>query len=154
MVVALDNLWIPVRDGDARVRALQRRHYSYHRYRDNRRTYKIVGPGEYLILLTLDCKALFGWQFSTVERRDKQEGVYCFIFRNEGSHLSSELILQAEDMAQRKWGNRRFFTYINSTKIKSTNPGYCFLQAGWQKQGISGNGLVILEKVPEKSEEF
>ena len=71
------------------------------------------------------------------------------IGRNEGQRLSSELILEAEALAWSKWPGERFYTYVDPRKIKSKNPGFCFLKAGWRKCGITKvNKLLILEKLP------
>ena len=70
----------------------------------------------------------------------------CSIFRNEGSRVSSELVLEAERMAQAKWGDMRMYTYIAPDKIQSRNPGYCFKVAGWRKIGVSKKGLHLLVK--------
>ena len=43
--------WLPVRDGDPRAGMLFDRHYSARQYRDGRIRQKIMGPGEYLLLL-------------------------------------------------------------------------------------------------------
>ena len=56
---------------------------------------------------------------------------------------------QAVEIAWRRWPGERLFTYVNGGKIRSTNPGYCFLMAGWRKCGISKVGLTILE-LPNK----
>ncbi len=103
------------------------------------------GPGEKLILITPDNDAVFGWR-KIVFRLDKQDGIECFIFRNEGPILSSYLILLAETFAREKWPGERLFTYVNGGKIRSTNPGHCFLMAGWQRCGKSKGGLTILDK--------
>jgi hypothetical protein len=78
-------------------------------------------------------------------------GVNCAVFRNESKLLrSSELILQAEQIAWKKWPGQRLFTFVNAGKVKSTNPGYCYLMAGWRKCGITkSKKLIILEKYPE-----
>jgi len=69
------------------------------------------------------------------------------VFRNESEHLSSELILKAEELAQLKWPNERMYTYVNSKKINSKNPGFCFIKAGWNRIGYTKvNKLLILEK--------
>lgn len=76
-----------------------------------------------------------------------QTGVNCSVFRNEGPHLSSYLILEAEKFAQKRWPNERFYTYINADKINSENPGFCFKMAGWSLCGKTKiNKLLILEK--------
>jgi len=144
--------WYSVKDGDPRAAALYERHYSCVNVRARKRTgdKRIAGMGEKLILLTSDCKALFGWRrFTRGPDLAGQEGVCCFVFRNEGDVLSSELILEAEQAAWQRWPGERLFTYINPARIQSSNPGYCFKVAGWRKCGATQGGLVILEKLPE-----
>lgn len=99
-----------------------------------------------MVLLTVDCKALFVWRRSMRPDLAGQSGVCCSIFRNEGVHLSSELILEAEELAWVRWPGERLFTYINPGAIQSRNPGYCFKVAGWTVCGETRRGLVILEK--------
>ena len=123
------------------------RHYSAQHYKDGRRPAKSVGPGEYVLLMTVDSQAVFGWVRNTVERLDHQQGIYCPIFRNESAHLSSELILAAEEFALNRWPSvPRMFTYVDASKVQSPNPGYCFKRAGWKVNGMSGSGKVLLEK--------
>ncbi len=143
-----DGVWFPVRDGDPRVRDMLNRHYSAIRYRDGRRPLKAVGPGEYMLLMTIDSRAVFAWVRNTVERRDKQDGIYCSLFRNEGPCLSSDLIREACSMAWRRWPGQRLFTYVDAAQVQSTNPGYCFLCAGWSKAGASKNGKLLMELRP------
>lgn len=149
-----DFYWLPAKDGDPRAFALMRRHYSYHPYRDgrrrnlgNRNRYLIVGPGEKMVLLTVNCDALFVWRKFIDDSR--QEGVNCAVFRNEGNTLSSQLILEAERLAWQKWPGQRLYTYVDPRKVKSSNPGYCFLSAGWVRLNIkTKSGKIILEKLP------
>lgn len=146
--------WLPVKDGDPRVSALYRRHYSCYQYADNRRSnlsyrnrHLVMGPGEKLILMTISCDAVFGWR--KFIDASGQVGVNCSFFRNEGEHLSSGLILEAERHAWSKWPNQRLYTYVNPSKIISSNPGYCFKKANWKNAGITKiNKLIILEKLP------
>ena len=145
--------WVPTKDGDTRALALFRRHYSFHAYRDGRRenrSYRnrnlIVGPGEKIVLLTVDSAALFVWR--KFINRDGQQGVNCAVFRNESQFRSSDLILEAETFAQDRWPGQRMYTYVNPLRIKSANPGYCFLVADWRRCGCTAKGLLILEKYP------
>lgn len=146
--------WLPIKDGDPRGFALYRRHYTYSSYKDGRRLntayrnrHLFCGPGEKTILLTADCQALFVWR--NFIDKSGQDGVNCACFRNEGDILSSLLILEAEDIARARWGNVRFYTYVNQHRVKSQNPGYCFLMAGWQRCGKTKvKELIILEKQP------
>ncbi len=144
--------WIEVSDGDPRARGLYNRHYSATHYR-SKKPLKLVGPGEYMLLLTVDCKAIFAWRKGHDSGYrwygvDSQSGVCCTIFRNEGDQLSSDLIKEADEMAWDRWPGERLDTYVNSKKIRSSNPGYCFIKAGYRKCGFTKGGLNILEKLP------
>lgn len=144
--------WYQVRDGDERALALYLRHYSARpngaTQRGAKNWKRFVGPtGDFLALLTSACDALFIWRRDKY-RLDGQQGINCAVFRNEGPLLSSGLILEAEQLAWRKWPGRRFFTFVDPPKIQSPNPGYCFKMAGWQFAGTSKKGLHILEKLP------
>lgn len=145
--------WFSINDGDPRGRALIRRHYSARHYRDNRNPRLYVGPGEKMVLLTTDCRALFIWRKFISD--DGQTGVNCACFRNEGMELSSLLILEAEQLAWQRWPGERLYTYVNPRKITSPNPGYCFKRAGWTlvrtpdgKPFEGKSGKLILEKYP------
>mgnify|MGYP003151966792 CR=1 FL=1 len=147
--------WFAVSDQNPSAMALYRRHYSKYKYKDNRRHEGgIMPPGEHLLLMTTDGLSIFGWLYQTIERRDKQNGVCCTIFRNEGTQLSSGLIAEAMELAWERWPGERLWTYVDATKIRSSNPGYCFKQAGWQKAGTSKvNNLLIFEVMPLHVEE-
>lgn len=142
-----DGVWVPVRDANPSGLAIFHRHYSYTPYRDGRRPVHFVGPGEKMVLLTPDARALFVWR--KFISADGQQGVNCAVFRNEGAGLSSGLILEAMQLAWERWPGARLFTYVNPRKIRSTNPGCCFLKAGWRRCGVTKRrALVILEFVP------
>ena len=101
-----------------------------------------------MLLMTADSQAMFSWIHSTIERMDKQYGINCSVFRNEGPYLSSRLILMAEEFAKTRWPQEsRCFTYIDADKIQSPNPGYCFKMAGWKTCGISKGGKILLDKI-------
>lgn len=137
--------WLPAIDGDDRARALYLRHYSSQKNRPWwKKSRQFLKPGEKMLLLTQDCRAVFAWVRQQY-RKDGQEGVECTIFRNEGAVQSSELIREADLLADQRWPNERHFTYVNPSEVKSTNPGFCFIAAGWRRVG-ERNGLVVLER--------
>ena len=137
--------WIPVLDGNDTARAIFDRHYSRYRYADGRRPMLFVGPGEKLVLLWHDALALFVWR--RFISADGQEGVNCAIFRNEGAGRSSDLIREADAIADARWPGERHYTYVAADKIRSSNPGCCFKQAGWRRCGVTKwRKLVILER--------
>ena len=127
------------------ARAIFHRHYSYRPYADGRRPKLIVGPGEKLVLLRQDALALFIWR--KFISGDGQQGINCAVFRNEGTERSSDLIREADEIADYHWPGARHYTYVNPRRIESSNPGYCFQKAGWQKCGVTKHHkLVILER--------
>lgn len=140
--------WVAAQDGDAQARALYWRHYSHRRYADGRRPKKIIGPGEYMLLIRPQGDAIFAWRKFLSD--DGQGGVCCCIFHSEAPILSSLLIREADELAWVRWPGERHYTYVNPRKIKSTNPGYCFKLAGWHVTGRSKGGLVILAIEPPK----
>lgn len=148
LIDSIPNLtWLKARDANPHARELFDRHYSRYRYADGRKPKKFIGPGEYMLLMTPCGKAMFPWK----KFRDAsgQQGVNCGIFRNESAIRSSDLIREAVAMAWDRWPNERLYTYVNPRKIRSTNPGCCFIKAGWRRCGITkARKLVILEKLP------
>jgi len=141
--------WLPIRDADPRGLALYRRHYSAAPRRNWSLSRAFAGNGEKLVLLTPDCRALFVWRFQMVtDTIPPQHGVNCAVFRNEGPRLSSDLICEAATLAWQRWPGERLYTFVNAAKVRSSNPGYCFLMAGWARCGVSKGGLLILELLP------
>lgn len=60
--------------------------------------------------------------------------------------LSSLLILSAERelAARHDCGPDGMLTYVAHKKIRSTNPGFCFLKAGWKRIGWSKDKKKVL----------
>lgn len=125
------------RDADAELRPLADRHYS----RKSPGAPKFVGPGRNIVLRNPEGTWLFVWRKARY-RLDNQAGWECSIFRNESPALSSDIILKCEMFVK-----GRKFTYIDAKKIRSSNPGCCFLKAGWKRAGKSKDrGLILLVK--------
>jgi len=141
--------WLEFKDGNSRGLALYERHYSARKYADGRKRELFCGPGEKTVLLTEADDALFVWRKFIDD--SGQQGVNCAVFRNEGELLSSDLIREACAIAWSRWPNQRLYTYVDPEEIESSNPGYCFLMAGWQKCGVSKAGQIILEFLPGSS---
>lgn len=141
--------WIKVSPDDKRAFEIFKRRYSYRKWRQRNKKNgnRFVGPGSQITLISKDGKALFVWRKEKY-RQDDQKGINCAVFRNESTILSSLLIEQASQVAWRRWPGERQFTFVNSKKVKSTNPGYCFQMAGWKVCGVTkAKKLVILEKI-------
>lgn len=136
---------IPSHRADPELCMLADRHYT----RQKIGSPQFMPPGRTLVLRDAAGTAVFGWLWCLPGLRyDKQEGYCCTIFRNESRRRSSELILEAETAAVNKWGRNRMFTYVDASKVTSSNPGYCFKMAGWRFIGKSLSGLHLLEKQP------
>ena len=136
--------WYPISCADSRARYMLSQHYSSKN--NHPLTPHITPPGEDMVLMTVDSRALWAWSIEH-HRSDGQEGINCTVFRNETDILSSDLIREADELADARWGRMRHFTYVDGSKVKSRNPGYCFIAAGWQPCGYSKKGLRILERV-------
>jgi hypothetical protein len=148
----MTELWIPVTCTDDRLRGLYRRHYSAAKATrrrgrpiDHPNQLRFVGPGEYIALLTPGADAGFVWRMSRY-RKDRETGVECTLFRNEGTETSSALIRAATRLAQARWPGLRLFTFVDPARVRSTNPGYCFIRAGWKRlERTTARGLRVLE---------
>jgi hypothetical protein len=138
-----DLLWQRVQKFDPRAAALADRHYNRRKIGSP----QFMPPGQTIILLTEAGDAVFGWwrpaPSSGLAAMNGRDGWTCTIFRNESDWLSSCLILQAEwQLAYQACvdcGPDGLMTYVCGAKIQSTNPGYCFQQAGWRKVGWSAD---------------
>lgn len=144
--------WWLTKDGDRTAYRFFRKHYSAKK-NAKPKTKQFVGPGESIVLRTLDCSALFVWRKfidGCIDERtcEPQAGINCAVFRNESGYLSSELVRQADAIADRGWTDRRHYTYVDPTELsRAKNPGWCFLCAGWRRCGRTKSGLLILERV-------
>jgi hypothetical protein len=152
----IGNHWYKVSRRDPRAVGLYSRHYSAKKNGKGKSewlAFGITAPGEgQKVYMTSDCSALFVWNRQKY-RKDKQTGIECAVFRNEGEELSSALILEAEQIAWEQWPGERLYTFVDPSEVTSSNPGYCFKQAGWElvrdddgKPVATKGGLLILEK--------
>lgn len=127
--------WQRVTKFDARAAALADRHYSRRKVGSP----QFMPPGQTIVLLTMDARAVFGWwrpdPSSGLRQMNGLDGWTCTIFRNEGDALSSKLILDAEEAITEFGygiGPDGMLTYVWDSKVSSPNPGYCFKRAGWR----------------------
>jgi hypothetical protein len=144
--LALGNaIWTVSNRADLDCNEIYRRHYSARKC-DAR---QFVGPGEDIVLVTPRLDALFVWRKFIDHTIPHQAGVQCAVFRNEGTLLSSHLILAAEAFAVEEWPiESRFYTFVDARKTRpKRHPGRCFIEAGWRRCGKTQGGLLIFEKL-------
>ena len=140
------NPWIKVTELDPRLRRLFGGHYSATKLNPIRVS---AGGGRSACLLhrptALDAAALWVWSF---QRFGHLAGLaYCMAFRRVAGERASDLALAAEDFIPPDLLPIRAVTFVNTTKIRSVNPGCCFRAAGWRIVGRAKNPrLVRLEK--------
>lgn len=137
-------VWWLTKDGDKDCLALYERHYSAYAYRDGRKRTQFVGPGEKVVLRTRSADAVWVWRKFIDD--SGQQGINCAVFRNESAYRSSDLIHQADAIADCLWPDCRHYTYIDPQRLKSTNPGFCFLKAGWRRCGQTQSGKLVMER--------
>lgn len=131
---------------DDEMRQLADRHYS----RRSVGARQFAQNGRKLVLRDVAGLVLWVWMYpDPTMRMDGQVGYNCSIFRNESGRRSSDIILEAERWAFEKWGPNRLYTYVDPSKIKSRNPGYCYKVAGWKYVGLSKSGQHLLSKFDE-----
>ena len=142
----LQSTWIDCKDGNPTAMAIFQRHYTA---RAKRKLFQFVGPGQKMVLLTPDARALFVWRKFIDDAIPKQTGVNCAVFRNEGTQLSSFLIGEAQMLAWQRWPGERLYTYVDPLKTRrKRDPGRCFIRAGWKPCGETKGKLRILEILP------
>jgi hypothetical protein len=129
--------WIESHKGHRRLIEFADRHYT----RQTPGSNQACRPGHNLVLLLSDGSA--GWVVwrpnPEVGRKDELEAWECTIFRNEGSRLSSDLILEAVALVHVRWGWPPRDGLITAVGIQETaarrsaraRPGQCFRAAGW-----------------------
>jgi hypothetical protein len=72
------------------------------------------------------------------------------MFRNCGAGRSSDLIRTATERTYEEWLKRygelpteRLRTEVDTRVVKSANPGYCYLMAGWERDRIVRGKLYL-----------
>lgn len=118
---------------DRAVRALADRHYTRTRHGLGAAT--VGPPGRRLVLCTADERAAWITHWPAGPgARDGLDAWRCSLFRNEGPHLSSQLILAAMAATAQLWADRPadgWLTWVDRRAVRSQNPGWCFMCAGW-----------------------
>ena len=136
---------------DPRALPLADRHYN----RQKPGSPQFVPPGRCLVLLTEDANALWvtSWPFAEYVRHAWPGAWVNSLFRRESGLLASELIRQAVSVTRWKWPNipdLGMVTFVDAGKVRSTNPGYCYRAAGFERVGKTKGGLVAYQMTPDR----
>ena|SRR5437899_7445139 len=144
---------------DPRAAALADRHYN----RQKIGSTQFVPPGRCLVLTTGNYDALWitSYPFAQYVKHNWAGSWVCSCFRNESSILSSQLIKEAVSATRwyaeysDNWNvpTLGMVTFVDTAKIKSTHPGYCYKMAGWRHVGYTKGGLVALQLLPDEMPE-
>ncbi len=134
--------WQQTHKGDSRAVTLADRHYT----RQTPGSPQFCRPGRNLVLLSRDEDAL--WVTWSGIRDDGYDAWECTMFRNEGSYLSSHLIVMALGITRHLWGlppTDGVITYVGKHLR-----GGCFHAAGFRKFGESKSGKPLLQLSRER----
>lgn len=137
--------------GDPPACRLADRHYS----RQKIGAPQFVPPGRCVVLLTSDAKAVWvtSWPFAEYVRHAWAGAWVCSIFRNEGPHLSSELIRDAIAATRWVWTKPPelgMVTFVDTRKVKRKRDwGRCYRRAGFIDAGETKGGLIALQLLPD-----
>jgi hypothetical protein len=113
---------------------------------------QFVPPGRCIVLKAEKALWVTSWPFSEYVKHAWAGAWVNSLFRNESRHLSSELILQAVSATRYFWPDvpdLGMITFVDSSKIKSNHPGYCYKMAGFKKVGRTKGGLIALQLLPD-----
>ncbi len=135
---------------DPPAAALADRHYS----RQKIGSPQFVPPGRCLVLLTEGADALWvtSWPYAEWAKHRWAGAWVCSLFRNESSHLSSELIREA--VAATRWAYPAtpalgMITFIDRAKVRRKRDwGRCYRRAGFHPVGETVGGLIALQLLP------
>jgi len=143
MHIPPDPVWWLTKDGDHACLKMYERHYSAYQYQDERKRKLFCGPGQKIVLRTRTADALFVWR--KFIDASGQKGINCAVFLNESPYKASDLIRQADLVANFVWPGERHFTYVNPKHLRGGRPVFCFERAGWSRCGRTKGGLLVLE---------
>ncbi|HYF06158.1 MAG TPA: hypothetical protein VD970_00945 [Acetobacteraceae bacterium] len=137
---------------DPRAVPLANRHYT----RQSPDSPQFVPPGRCLVLLTPAADALWvtSWPEAEYVKHAWAGAWVCSLFRNEGPHLSSELIREAVAATLWRYGTPPplgMVTFVDLTKVRrKRDAGRCFRRAGFipAMPRTTEGGLIALQLLP------
>lgn len=141
------NLWFKSNRGDRRALPIADRHYN----RQKIGSPQFVPPGRCAVFLTKEADALWvtSWPFAEFVKHAWAGAWINSCFRNESSHLSSELILLAVASTRATWKDvpeLGMVTFVDTKKVrKKRDFGRCYRRAGFNEVGATKGGLLAFQ---------
>jgi hypothetical protein len=135
---------------DPKACKLADRHYS----RQKVGSPQFMPPGRCVVLITPEADAVWGtsWPYAEYVKHAWAGAWMCTIFRNESSHLSSELIREAVAATRWFWPDVPdigMITFVRAHEVRhKRDPGRCFLRAGFRRCGETKGGELAFQLVP------
>ncbi len=134
--------------------ALADRHYN----RQHVGSPQFVPPGRNLCFVTNDGLAVWttSWPFAEYVKHEWAGAWVNSIFRNEGPHLSSELIREAIAASRWTWQPPELgiVTFVDAGKVRhKRDPGRCYRKAGFHHVGFTKGGLHAFQLLPAEMPE-
>lgn len=117
---------------------------------------QFVPPGTCLVMLTEDRTALWvtSWPKAEYVKHAWRGAWVNSLFRNEGNHLSSNLIRHGVAHTRAVWPNvpeLGIVTFVDPSKTKDKEvPGWCYRRAGWTDVGRTAGGLWVFQQLPDR----
>lgn len=143
-------IWHRVKASDPLAREIRDRHYST----KNPGGRTVGPPGRRLVLISDDERAM--WITHYPDPRlvlDRIDALRCTLFRREGRRRERASVLIAEAMrfSEDVYGAAPagWVTYVEPSKVRSQDPGYCFKMAGFElDETFSSKRLIRLRRGP------
>ncbi len=134
--------------------ALADRHYN----RQHIGSPQFVPPGRNLCFTLVDGDGVWttSWPFAEYVKHAWAGAWVNSIFRNESSHLSSELILEAVAATRWTWEPPELgiVTFVDADKVRrKRDPGRCYRRAGFDHVGYTKGGLLAFQLLPDSMPE-
>jgi hypothetical protein len=125
------------------------RHYN----RQKPGTPQFVPPGACLVFLADGALWTSSWPKPEYVKHRWPGAWVNSLFRKEVPGLASEFILEAISATRWYWPDipeLGMVTFVDPDKVESKNPGYCYLMAGFERDGETQGGLLAFRMRPER----
>jgi hypothetical protein len=137
---------------DPAARAIADRHYN----RQKPGSGQFAPPGRCLVMKTADGSAAWitSWPFAEYVQHAWAGAWVNSLFRNEGDHLSSDLIRWAVAHTRARWPDvpgLGIVSFVDAAKtVPKEVPGWCYRRAGWTHVGFTKAGLYVFQQLPAR----